>query len=275
MGRDGDALRVMSFNILCATGDLHVAPWDARKALVAETIRTFDPDLLGTQELLDFQAAYLRRVLPDYGFTGRGRVAGDRRGMHAAVFWRRDRFEKLADGTFWLSKTPDVPGSRDWFCLRPRIATWLKLASRRVPRTVLYLFNTHFDLLSWHARQRSAALLRRRIGTIARGAPTIVTGDFNTRAGRRTYRALLAGPVGGPRLLDSYREVHPEPQGAEGTWHGWGLNVRRRIDWILHTPHLEARAAGIDRGTEDGRFPSDHHPVWAVLEMKRGSPWPR
>src|SRR5688572_16029338 len=73
-------IRVMSFNIRYGTakdGDDH---WDKRKDFVAQTIRTFNPDLLGTQETLDFQAAYLREQLPGYTFVGAGRDDGKSKG---------------------------------------------------------------------------------------------------------------------------------------------------------------------------------------------------
>ena len=52
-------IRVMSFNIRYGTasdGDNH---WKHRHGLVTETVRRFDPDLLGTQEVMKFQAEYL------------------------------------------------------------------------------------------------------------------------------------------------------------------------------------------------------------------------
>ena len=41
--------------------------------------------------------------------------------------------------------------------------------------------------------------------------------------------------------------------------------VGSRIDFVLHTTHFRATAAAIDRHQRDGRYPSDHYPVNAVL----------
>ena len=49
-------LRVMSFNIRYGTAKDGDNVWGNRRDLVVDTIRAFDPDLLGTQETLPFQS---------------------------------------------------------------------------------------------------------------------------------------------------------------------------------------------------------------------------
>jgi endonuclease/exonuclease/phosphatase family metal-dependent hydrolase len=259
----------MTFNILTGGSDAHVGPWEKRKSSLVSHIRRFQPDLLGTQEALAYQAAYLRQELPEYGWAGAGRDDGAERGQQTAVFYRLDRFWMVREGHFWLSKSPDVPGSKDWFSLVPRTASWVELRSREDPSQTVFLFNTHFDPLSGMARWKSASLLRERIHEIAGDRPVIVTGDFNAHAGAQVYREVLGGEsAADPILLDSYREVHPQPAKNEGTYHfPGGLRIGRRLDWILHTPHLRAAECRIDASADDGRYPSDHFPVTAVLYL--------
>ena len=88
--------------------------WDRRRDLLVETVRAFDPDLLGTQETLAFQRNFLAEQLPGYDHLGVGRDDGGERGEMMALFYKRDRFEKLGGGHFWLSETPDVIGSQSW-----------------------------------------------------------------------------------------------------------------------------------------------------------------
>jgi len=262
-------LRVMSFNVLSnAKWERHVGPWEERRESVAACVHAFAPDLLGTQEVMADQAGDLRRLLPAYESVGAGRLNGRQEGEQTGIFFRRDRFEKLNEGHFWLSETPDEPGSRDWLSPVPRTVSWVRLRDRQRPERVLYHFNTHLDPLSPLARTKSAELLRERIQAIAAGAPVVLTGDFNADAGKRTYRDLI-GEEGEPlHLVDSYREVYPDREGNEGTYHmPGGLRLRRRIDWILHTGHFRATAAGIETGRFQGRWPSDHCAVTAVLEM--------
>jgi endonuclease/exonuclease/phosphatase family metal-dependent hydrolase len=256
----------MSFNVLSARGDWHAGRWAKRRDSVVACIRTFGPDLLGAQEVQPDQADDLRAALPEYGFAGAG-VRADGGGNRNALFWRLDRFEKAAEGHFWLSETPEEPGSRDWFATSPRMVSWVALGLKGRPDRVLYFFNVHLDAFSGVARNRSAPLLRERLGRIAGEAPILVVGDFNTDAGRQPWRVLTAEGQG-PRLIDSYRSVYPEGRANEGTWHGPGrLRVPRRLDWVLHTPHFRALEAGIVTGKSQGRYPSDHYPVTAVLRL--------
>jgi len=262
-------LRVMTFNLLNGKHDLHVARWDKRKQLAADCIKAADPDLLGMQEVLEFQADYLRKQLPGYGFVGTGRADGKHAGEYVAIFFKSDRFEKLDEGHFWLSKTPDVPGSKDWLSAVPRIVTWVKLRTREEPVRTFYHFNTHFDPVSKWAQIESAGLLRRRVAEIAGSSPVIVTGDFNANAGNETHKTLL-GEEGseGLTLIDGFRAAHPQRQGNEGTYRLPGnVRVPRRIDWILHTPHFRTVGAAVDLTNDAGRFPSDHYPVVANLSL--------
>ena len=264
-------IRVMSFNILNGRSDLHVGRWDNRKAAVADRIHTFDPDLLGLQEALDFQTEYLQGELPGYGHVGVGRGDGKDKGEQAAIFYRLSRFEKVQEGHFWLSETPDVAGSKYPWTVVQRMVSWAELRTLDTPPRTVWFFNTHFEPLSEGARLKSAALLRQRIATLAGdGATVIVTGDFNTPAGDTTYRKVIGAEDGRPHLLDAWREVCPKAGRNEGTYHLiGGLRVNRRLDWILHTPDLKALEAEIDMAKVDGHYPSDHFPVTAVLRFTK------
>ena len=179
--RTAHELRVMTFNLRVRTIlDGHNI-WDKRRDLVVEHVRAFDADLLGTQEGLDSMETYLRQQLGDYTFRGVGRDDGKQRGEMCGVFFKTARFELLDGGYFWLSKTPEKPGSRGWAEVYPRIVTWVKLRPR-AGGTPFYWFNTHFDAFSPWARAQSSELLRDRIRVIAGAMPCIVTGRLRRRS---------------------------------------------------------------------------------------------
>lgn len=261
-----EPVRVMSFNIRYGTARDGDNRWDARRQLLVDTIQQFDPDLLGTQETLAFQRDQLAERLPGYTVFGVGRDDGQAAGEMAAVFFRTERFEQIAGGTFWLSPTPEAIGKKGWDAALPRVATWLKLRDRRAPAAPpVLIVNTHFDHQGRTARIESAKLLRRQLETLGQGCRWIVTGDFNAGEGTEPHAALFAGP--GPRLIDTFRAVNPTRGPAEGTYHDFDATKTGgpRIDWIGCSPEWEVRAAGIDRLVHDGRAPSDHFPVTAVL----------
>lgn len=265
-------VRVMSFNIRFGTANDGENRWPLRQDFVVETIRAFDPDLLGTQETLADQRDFLAEKLSDYDFAGVGRDDGQLAGEMMAIYWKRDRFEKLAVGHFWLSETPEEIGSRSWDTSLPRMVTWVKLRDLRQPDAPpIAWFNTHFDHRGQEARLESARLIRRKALELAADHHLIVTGDFNAGEDSPPYAALFAAAEPGqPALVDTYRQQQPERGPDEGTFSGFDAETTRgaRIDWVAACDRWQVIAAAIDRTQRDGRTPSDHFPVTAVLRRK-------
>lgn len=266
-------VRVMSFNIRYGTANDGENSWPKRREFLWETIRTFDPDLLGTQETLADQRDFLKEKLSGYGVEAAGRDDGKEAGEMAALFYRLERFERLDSGHFWLCETPDQPGSKGWDAALPRIATWVRLKDKFAPdgKPVLFL-NTHFDHRGRRARLESAKLLRRKLESLGQGCRMIVTGDFNAGEGSEPYLAMFGTDGNSSReLLDTFRIYRPTRQNDEGTFNGFRPHAVTgpRIDWIACSPDWWVRQAAIDRTTRDGRVPSDHFPITAVLRAKR------
>lgn len=266
-------VRVMSYNIrygTAADGDNH---WDKRKAFLVETIKKYGPDLLGTQETLAAQRDYLAKELPGYAGLGVGRDDGKEAGEMMALYYRKDRFDKLDAGHFWLSHEPDKVGSKGWDAALPRMVSWVKLRDRKAAKgapAVVFL-NTHFDHRGAKARAESAKLLRARAVKLGQGAAVIVTGDFNAGEGTAPYQALFGEADKQPSpLRDTYRVVHPKKGDAEATFSGFRGGARKgaRIDWIGCGEHWKVAGAAIDRTERKGRTPSDHFAVTAELEWK-------
>ena len=265
------SLRVMSFNIRYGTARDGEDHWDKRKDFVIDTIRAYNPDLLGMQEVLADQADFLRQRLGDYAFAGGGRDDGQRQGEYSPIMFRKDRFELLAHGQWWLSPTPEKVGSKGWDAALPRIVTWARLKDRPSGVTFLW-YNTHWDHQGKVARVESGKLMRKLIED-SRGEselPVVVTGDFNSTEESEQYHTLTTGDGTGLKLVDAYRIVHPQRQPDEASFNGFkGLRQGMRIDWVLHSPQWIAKGAAIDRTEKDGHTPSDHYPVTAELELKK------
>jgi endonuclease/exonuclease/phosphatase family metal-dependent hydrolase len=262
-----DDLRVMSVNIRYGTAPDGENVWPKRRELLFNSIKTFDPDLLGAQEVLDFQLDELQKAMPGHRFIGVGRDDGRSGGEFSPLAYRADRFEEVAHGHFWLSETPEKPGSKSWDSHFPRLTTWVKLSDRRDPKRAPVLFlNTHWDYAGTRARENSAALMRDRIKQISEDSAVIVTGDFNCTEDDEPYSVLIGVGDDSLQLTDSYRAIHPDRQTDEATFHGFqGTEAGSRIDFILHDPHLRSVDAGIDRTHQRNRYPSDHYPITAVL----------
>lgn len=262
-------LRVMSFNIRYGTAKDGPDHWDLRKKFLADTIRTFDPDLLGTQETLAFQRDYLKEQLTGMTAWGVGRDDGSEKGEMSLLLYRDARFERIGGGHFWLSETPDKPGSMSWDSSLPRMVSWVRLKDRRIADAPAILFlNTHFDHKGSQARLESARLLRDKITELGQGCRVVLTGDFNTGEGSEPHTALFAAsPNGESPLIDAYRIANPKRADNEGTFNGFkpDATAGARIDWIGVSRHWTITEILIDRTTRDGRTPSDHFPVNARI----------
>jgi endonuclease/exonuclease/phosphatase family metal-dependent hydrolase len=264
--------RVMSFNIRYSAAKDGEDAWDKRRDALVKVIRTYDPDLFGTQEVLADQYDFLKEQLPEYGFVGAGRDDGKRKGEASPIAYKKDRYDLQASGMIWLSPTPEKVGSKGWDAALPRVATWVTLKDKKDGGRELFYVNTHWDHIGNEARVESAKVMRKLIDDKRGDRPVIVTGDFNSTEDLPQYRTLTgAGGDEKSRLTDAYREVHPTPAADEASFHAFkGTREGKRIDWILHSPDYIATAATIDYAkTPAGRYPSDHYPVTAELNRRQ------
>lgn len=260
-------LTVMSFNVRYGKANDGANHWDKRKELCASRVTHFNPDILGLQEALTFQNDFILATNPGYTALGVAREDGKQSGEFCTLLLRTTRFTVVDSGTFWLSETPDVPGSKSWDSSLPRIATWARVKDKHAGDRPLLVINTHFDHKGNVARKEAAKVIRRFITNSAKGAAVIVTGDFNSVPGSEQYRTLTEVGDDGVLMHDAYADVfRTKPEANDGTAHAFkDMPVTARIDWILHSPAFRATSASIDRHREGPLFPSDHYAVVATL----------
>ena len=265
-------IKVMSFNIRYGAANDGENSWKHRDYLVLEIIQNYGPDLIGYQEALKFQVDFLKQNLKGYGFHGIGRDKGTEEGEYVPVMWKMDRFELVDSGHFWLSETPEIPGSVSWDSSLTRMLSWVVLRDKKAVgyQKELVFANTHFDHRGNQARLESAKLIRQRAEEIMNDIPIILTGDFNTTEDLAPYAALCkAEGFNGKPLVDAFRVIHPEVSDNERSFGAWvGRRDGKRIDWILHTDDFVTLNAAINYTQDAGRYPSDHYPVEAIVRLK-------
>ncbi|HNY23548.1 MAG: endonuclease/exonuclease/phosphatase family protein [Bacteroidales bacterium] len=249
-------IRVMSYNIRLSLVDDGENNWNIRRHASPEMIRTLAPDIIGLQESVNEQVVYLLEQLPEYAKVGVAREDGAARGEYSAVLFLKDKYEALADGTFWLSETPQEP-SFGWDAACMRIVTWVHLRDRESDKE-LYVFNTHFDHIGKIARKESARLLVSKTGEIAGDVPCVfITGDFNAPIDDELFEPLkehfLQARAEAP-LTDSLT-----------TYNGWGTFQGKPIDHIFYKG---AKALVYHTVTENFGVPyvSDHYPAIATFK---------
>jgi endonuclease/exonuclease/phosphatase family metal-dependent hydrolase len=265
-------VKVMTFNIRYDTAEDGDDAWPIRKPLAFEVFTRQQADLVGVQEALDSQLGDIDGAVEGYSRIGVGRDDGAQDGEYSAVYYRNERFAVESSGTFWFSDTPEVPGSTSWGNDIPRICTWGHFADIETGYGV-YLFNVHLDHQSQASREKSVALLMQRAADRPNVAdPVIVTGDFNADEESAAIRfmkgeALVDGASNPLPLVDSFRALFPDETQVR-TGHGFnGGTEGPKIDFIFMGPGQIAIAAEIDHSDSDGRYPSDHYPVTATLQL--------
>jgi endonuclease/exonuclease/phosphatase family metal-dependent hydrolase len=258
-----DDLEVMTFNLRYGSTATPNS-WADRRPVMRALLAAERPHLIGTQEGLPTQLRDLDHDLgAGYGRVGLGREGGDR-GEHMAIFFDRARLLRQRSGDFWLSQTPEIPGSTSWGSAHVRMVTWA-LFTDRVTGRRFYAVNTHLDNRSENARRWAAELIVKRLAAFA-PLPVVLTGDFNSpgEPGNRVHQ-ILTGKAGlsdtwtsAPRHGPEYATIHNyEPLVPGG----------KRVDWILTTPGITAVAALMNTYRQQAQYPSDHLPVQARLRL--------
>jgi endonuclease/exonuclease/phosphatase family metal-dependent hydrolase len=255
-------LTVASYNLRLDLASDGRDAWPHRREAVKGLIRRHGFDVLGTQEGLARQIDDLA-AMPGYAVVGVGRDDGRRGGEFAAIYFRSDRFDRLASGDFWLSQTPERP-SKGWDarCCN-RIATWVRLRDRATGRAFVVL-SVHFDHEGAVARRESAALVLRRLREIAAGDPVICVGDFNATPESEPIALMTR------ELRDARVVAASAPAGPVGTFNGFRIDapLTDRIDYVFVGPGWRVQHYVAIDDKADGRYPSDHLPVAARLRLQ-------
>ena len=227
--------------------------WQRRLPVIASLVRFHDFDIFGAQEVFHSQLEDLLGALPGYGYTGVGRDDGAEAGEYSVVFYKRDRFELLDSGHFWLAEDPSRPNEtreRFWF------------------------FTLHTDHKGERAQVESCRLVLDKIRTMCRGERAVLTGDFNVGETSESYAVLRDSGL----LSDTY-DLAEIKYAWTGTENGFDPDRKtfRHIDYVFVTPGFRVLRYGIltdtYRSEEPGgsakpfraRTPSDHFPVLVEL----------
>jgi endonuclease/exonuclease/phosphatase family metal-dependent hydrolase len=237
--------------------------WVNRAPVVSNLIRFHGFDVLGIQEGLKNQLDDMSAALPEYGHYGKGRDDGKDGGEHSAIFYKKSRFKLLKSGDFWLSETPEVPGKGwDATCCN-RICSWVFLQDLKTKKQ-FYAFNVHYDHEGVVARRESSKLILKQIAKIAAGAPVLLTGDLNGGRDSEWYQELVKSKL----LADTYTKVK-FPYANNSTFNSFRTpRGKEVIDHIFMTNSFTVNKWGILTDTYYGKFPSDHFPVLAEVELK-------
>ena len=254
LGFAGESSNLVSYNIrFAAKTDLGTRAWDARKEQVATYLSESKCDIFGLQEVLQHQLLHVQKALPEYRYIGVGREDGKTKGEYCPLFydlakWTADTDEQ---GTFWLSETPDIPGSTSWGNEIPRVCSWARLVNKEGKG--IYVYNNHFDHQSQNSREKSAVLMLKKIKERKHlKEPVVVMGDLNAYTTNPAIKTLLEPgdfiDHGGAKQMSTSSRWLP------------ALVPGMRIDHIFTSPGVKVKEFKVE-SNGDPVAGSDHHPV--------------
>jgi len=275
-------IRVLTYNVLCricteAGSHPEYDHWNQRLPHLREIVADYSPDLIGFQELAGSRD--IAELNPDPTlYEAKYYEFGPWDYADAALLFRKDRFECLESGQFWLNPKPDLPMGFAWEPLSlPRYVNWVHLRQKSNGFEFLYM-NTHFFDNDGPNKEASATLVHETFASHAEHLPIILTGDFNTQYDTDRYHHLQFGLNGTEAVFVNAADLVPQREeisavvGATASQPGAPLpNLANIIDHIFLAGPWEKN---VDRWVIDRRVytplnrpPSDHPALFAELEF--------
>ncbi len=253
---------VMSYNVyIKGTGEK--SP-ESRTDEVVANIRKYSPDSFGLQEADEGWMERLPAELTEYAHVGIGRDSDNGGGEASPVFYKKDKYELVDSGTFWLSKTPEK-ASKAWDAMFKRICTYAVLKDKQTSFTYAH-FNAHFDHMGIIARNESVAVVAAKIAEIAPNIPVVFSGDLNDNEETAMYNRVLESG------LRDTKKIAATAVG-DTTYHGYSdlLTKELPIDFIFVNDFAKSvESYTVDSEKINGIYPSDHHPVISKMTLING-----
>ena len=249
-------LKVISFNIRCCDDkDGHAI--DERAPRLKTVCAPFDADVIGFQEYSEKWVANIERDFSEeYEIFNKWRAESNHES--APMLWKKDKFECLDRGYFWLSDTPEVE-SRGWDevynCYR--ICQWAVLREKASGKTFTFM-NTHYGFGD-KGQVDSGELIYKYSQKIST-YPTFVTGDFN----------MTPGSAGYAEITKYFTDANAVTlKDFSNTYHGYDPSVERdsHIDYCFTDKKVKPVSMKVIDDTVDGKFPSDHYGLYIVLDI--------
>lgn len=255
-------LTIMTYNLKCSGEGKYSQ--ESRKEGICTNINKYSPDSFGVQEADINWVNRLVDAMPEYDCFGTYRDDGISEGESNNIFYKKDKYELVDAGDFWLSETPDIP-SRGWDAACNRICTYVILKDKTTGFVYAH-FNTHLDHVSEVAQSESIALISSKIAEIAPDIPVVLTGDFNFKPTKDLYRNVLSCGFKDTKFL-------AEDYDTGATYNGYKF-IRftvNPIDYVFVNAYIKSvKTSSIDKSKYNGIYPSDHFPVIVEMTMFNG-----
>ncbi len=285
-------LKVMSFNVQTENGTQ--VNFDLRAELLRDLLDQLQPDSIGMQEVT---TGWIYRMdtfafNDSYAGVGEGRTPG---GEASSIYYRKDKFELVDSGTFWLSDTPDKMGSSFANANYPRICTWARLKDKATGFEYIHL-NTHLDHNGNNSSSDGRAIRTKQVRVILEfiqtlpDLPMVLTGDFNQAftSSKDNVYAMFKNVTGqesfttddGVEIKGNFSDARADakdtvsPDAWASMTSSWQEGdkynpAKKPIDYVFYTAEdFDAMVYRNIHYHRDGIYMSDHLPQYCELHVK-------
>lgn len=235
--------------------------WPNRLPLLVDLFQKFVPDILGTQEGRIGQLKELDELLPDLVLIDSHRDWIDER-MYPCLFINPQTISFERSGDVWLSKTPEMAGSKSFESAFPRLFTWMEVTLKESARKLM-IVNTHLDHILDSTRVEQIKVLINEVKKI-NNRELIILGDFN----ESPLTSIKSDLMEEFKLKDPWVEKKYAEETSHHGFNGIKAVSGDRIDWILIPLSYECRKFVMDKTSRGGVYPSDHYPMLATVVPK-------
>ncbi len=251
-------INAVSFNIRNAD-DANGHSVEERAPRLWKIMKNYPADVIGLQEYTPKWADYIEKYFgEEYEIFNKYRSETTSDRESAPIMWRKDKFDCIKTGYFWLSDTPEIE-SRGWDELYDcfRICVYAILRDKKSGETFTFI-NTHFGF--GDKGQTDSAKLIFEYSKKISDYPTFITGDFN----------MLPTAPGYLKMAELFTDVNAATAKDFGTtYHGYNPEVvtDKHIDYCFVNDKVKPLNQQIIKDTVDGKFPSDHFGLYITLEL--------
>lgn len=246
-------LKIISFNIRCCD-DKDGNSIKERAPRLAEVTEKYDADIIALQEHTVPWEEEIAKFYPEYEIYNKYRSVSELES--APILWKRDKFELLGKGYFWLSDTPEVE-SRGWDELYNcwRMCQYVILKHKESGKIFTHM-NTHYGFGD-NGQIKSSRLIHEYAMNISDN-PTFITGDFN----------MNPISLGYEEMVKHFTDVNAATANdRRTTYHGYGKVNDAHIDFCFINEKIKPLSFKLIDETVEGKFPSDHYGIFAELEI--------
>lgn len=255
-------LRIVSSNIRFENPKDGEHDWPHRKLFLAETIHSFFPDIIGTQEGREPQLRDLESQLPNHQLIDHHREWIEQR-MYPSLFYNPSNIEIIESGDIWLSKTPDVPGSSSFDSAFPRVAPWM-IATIKHNEKKIIVANAHLDHVLDETRIKQAeVLINELMAKNNENLPLFLMGDFNAAPDSVVRKVIYQHHK---ELYDPWEKLGLKEESSYHKFLGHHLEGAR-IDWFLIDKRIKCVEVYLDKSAKGSLYPSDHFPLKGVFKF--------